>query len=137
MCSYHPFLVVMSVSLVYLVLRLVGIVRDVSLSSGKWLLSANCVATLRNDGFLILSDGFQFSTIFLHGLSSSILLYLSIVSAVDLSLRSLKGSTFASIWHALEGVVLRAPQTNLKPWFCRRSSSSVFDLLAVACRGAE
>ena len=75
----------------------VGIVLDVSRSSGKWLLSAKCVATLRNDGFFILSDGVQFSTIFLHGLSSSILLYLSIVRAVNLSLRSLKGSTFASM----------------------------------------
>ena len=62
-------------SLVYSVLYLVprlGIVYDVSRSSGKWLLSANCAATLRNNVFF-----------FLHGVSSSILLYLSICESSE------------------------------------------------------
>ena len=67
-------------------------VLDVSLSGGKLLLSANFVASFRNEVFFILSVGSHLSTICLHGLLSSILLNFSNVRAVDLSLLSLKGS---------------------------------------------
>ena len=97
-------------------------VLDVILSSGNLFFSARGRAVLRKEVFLILSLDFQFSTIFLHGLLSSMRLNLSKVRAADLSLLSLKGSMFASISQALVGVVLRAPHTNLRPWFCRRSS---------------
>ena len=110
---------------------------DISLSAGKLLLSANFVASFRNEFFFILSVCSHLSTICLHGFSSSILLNLSSVRAVDLSLLNLKGSMFESISQALVGVVLRAPHTNRRPWFCRRSSLSWLVLLAVACRGAE
>ena len=99
-----------------------GMVPDVTLSSGNLFCSAKIVDVLRKDFFFILFVGSQFSTISLHGLSGSKRRNLSRVRAVDRSLRSLKGSTFASISQALDGVVLRAPHTNRSPWFWRRSS---------------
>ena len=57
--------------------RVSGRIREVSLTFGKFSFSDHLVASLRKDVFLIFSVGFQESTIFLHGLLLSILLYLS------------------------------------------------------------
>ena len=87
----------------------------VSLSAGNLFYSPKMVDVLKKDFFFILSICSQLSTISLQGLSLSNRLNRSKVKAVDRSLRSLKGSTFASISQALVGVVFRPPHTNRSP----------------------
>ena len=92
----------------------------VAMGSVFFLLSGNLklvdipVAFFKKEVFFILFFGFHCVVISLQGLSGSILLYLSRVRAALRSLRRSRGSTLASISHALDGVDLSAPQTNLR-----------------------
>ena len=77
---------------------------DVSLCLEKLNSEAISVAFFKKEVFWILFLFFGCRVIFLHGLSGSILLNLSSVSAAFRSLRRLRGSMFASTSQALEGV---------------------------------